>query len=288
MPGAECVKLIDSPEIPNQDTELQIAEESTPPSSFESPSRSCTVKTLEASEISTDIPERPSPVSVLEPLFMEEDIRPAKTGSLSDDPSIEPLKINFKDEDGIACPEESAEEEGLLLYITSIMPACGFNWTELYLKSKLSDQLLEPSLYGDVGFFCDHPQLDQNLVLDCINEALLKVIDRYFQLCPRVSSTKAMIRAIPSLKDAILEVWERVNCHLLGSMPLPPTLDQVVRKDMARNESWMELRPDTEGLVFDMGGDILDDLTEEFADETLQNLHASSSMEIIENEDNIG
>lgn len=181
---------------------------------------------------------------------------------------------------------ESAEEETLLLYVTSVLQACGLNWTELYLKSQLSDQLLEPFLYGEVDFFCNHPQFDQNLVFDCINEVLLEVIDHYFQVCPRVSFTKPMIRPIPSLKDAILEVWERVRWHLLLPMPLPRTLDKIVGKDMAKNENWMDLRPDAESIGFDMGDEILDDLIEEFTDEILSS-YASSSAKIKESEVNI-
>ncbi|KAK4769798.1 hypothetical protein SAY87_030330 [Trapa incisa] len=303
MPADECDELIHSPEIPNRDMDLQMAEEEgvrdsqPPPTCFESPPSSYTVKALEASKALADIPERPSPVSVLESLFMEEDTISAKTGSLSGGLSIEPLKINFKDDDNLTCPElcnlsknhsESAEEETLLLYVTSVLQALGLNWTELYLKSQLSDQLLEPSLYGEVDFFCDHPQFNQNLVFDCINESLLEVIDHHFRLWPRVSFTKPMIRAIPSLKDAILEVWERVTWHLLLPMPQPRTLEQVVRKDMARNESWMDLRADSEGLGFDMSDEILDDLMEELSDESLHSLYASSSTGVIENEDNIG
>lgn len=175
----------------------------------------------------------------------------------------------------------------MLLYVTSVLRACGLNWNELYLKSQLSDQLLEPSLYGEVDFFCNHPQYDQNLVFDCINEVLLEVIDHYFRFCPRLSFTKPIIRPIPSLKDAIREVWELVRWHLLLPMPLPRSLDQIVRKDMAKGGNWMDLRPDTESIGFEMGDEILDDVIDDYVDESLQSLYASSFAEIKESGDNI-
>lgn len=58
-----------------------------PSSSFESPPHACLTKIAMASEISGDKLERPSPVSVLEPLFMEEETSPARTTSRTGRPA---------------------------------------------------------------------------------------------------------------------------------------------------------------------------------------------------------
>jgi hypothetical protein len=48
-------------------------------SSLASPSSSPTTKHVEDLESAISLPERPSPVSVLEPLFTEDEISPSKT-----------------------------------------------------------------------------------------------------------------------------------------------------------------------------------------------------------------
>lgn len=162
-----------------------------------------------------------------------------------------------------------------MLYVRSVLRACGPNWNELYLKSQSSDELLEPSFYGEVDFFCNHPQYDQNLVFDCINEVLLEMIDQYFRFCSLVSFIHPIIRPIPNLKAATCEVWKRVHWHLLLPMPLPRNLDQIVQKDM-KSEKWMDLRAGTDSIGFEMGDEILDDLIEDYVDEKMQSLHSSA------------
>lgn len=48
-------------------------------------------------------------------------------------------------------------------------------------------------------------------------------------------------------------------------LPLPPprTLEQIVRKDMARRGTWMDLGLDAETIGFEMGEDILGELMED-------------------------
>lgn len=61
-----------------QDSQEKNQLQSSPPGS---PSSSLTTSKVADLEISIDIPERPSPVSVLEPVFREDDISPSKTKS---------------------------------------------------------------------------------------------------------------------------------------------------------------------------------------------------------------
>ncbi|XP_031398850.1 uncharacterized protein LOC116209370 [Punica granatum] len=300
-PTYECIERASGTSKQDEETENPETESlrgnQLPSSSFESPPSSSITKTVNASEILGDKPERPSPVSVLEPLFTEEDLSPARTAVRSVKLPIEQLEIKFEDGDNFtpkkrgnvskSRTEAEEEEETLILYIRSVLRACGLNWNELYLKSQSSDELLEPSSYGEADFFCNCPQYDQNLVFDCINEVLLEVCDDYFRFCPRVSFVKPIIRPIPDLKDAIHEVWERVRWHLL-LMPQPQTLDQIVRRDMAKGDKWMDLRPDTESIGFETGDEILDDLIEDYVGESLESLYASSFAEVIESGDNTG
>ncbi|AES80253.1 DUF4378 domain protein [Medicago truncatula] len=55
---------------------------------------------------------------------------------------------------------------------------------------------------------------------------------------------------------------EGVCWHVL-CLPPPHTLEQIVRKDMARNGTWMDLRLDAEIAGFEMGDTILAELIED-------------------------
>ncbi|GKU88111.1 hypothetical protein SLEP1_g2412 [Rubroshorea leprosula] len=46
-------------------------------------------------------------------------------------------------------------------------------------------------------------------------------------------------------------------------MPLPQTLDQIVRKDMAKTGTWLDLQVNTESIAVEMGEAILEDLSED-------------------------
>lgn len=64
------------------------------------------------------------------------------------------------------------------------------------------------------------------------------------------------------MKKVIVKVWEGVCWHVL---PLPPphTLEQIVRKDMARRGTWMDLQLDVETVGCEMGDAILAELMED-------------------------
>jgi hypothetical protein len=64
------------------------------------------------------------------------------------------------------------------------------------------------------------------------------------------------------MKNATQEVWGGVNWHLIP-LPLPHTLDQIVRKDMAKMGAWMDLCFDADAIGVEMGEAILEDLMED-------------------------
>lgn len=60
----------------------------------------------------------------------------------------------------------------------------------------------------------------------------------------------------------IVKVWEGVCWHFL---PLPPprTLDKIIKKDMDKNGTWMDLRLEAETIGFEMEEAILAELMED-------------------------
>ncbi|XP_048141599.1 uncharacterized protein LOC115748623 isoform X2 [Rhodamnia argentea] len=239
-------------------------------SPFASPSSSSTTQKRVDLEIAVDKPERQSPVSVLEPLFMEDDISPARTASRSE-PSIQPLKIEFEDEmphtpkHGILIKTSVEGKETLLGYVEAVLHASGLRGQEFYLRSELSDQLIESSVFDEVDFFYDQLHFDQKLVFDCINEVLLEVYEHYFGCSPWVSFVKPSTKPVLDIRSTIHEVWEGVHWHLLPLSP-PSNLEQIVRKDLVKSGKWMDLRFDSESIGFEMGDTIFDELIDETID----------------------
>ncbi|KAM1140720.1 hypothetical protein EV1_040371 [Malus domestica] len=235
-------------------------------SSLASPSSSSTTKHVEDLESAIDIQERPSPVSVLEPLFTEDDISPGKT--ISRFGELQPLKIEFEDYEPSATEQANnaktfTEGKELMFdFVKAVMQASSFNWDDFCMKWLSSDQLIEPSLCDEVEFFPNQLCYEPKLLLDCINEVLLEFCGRYCGYFPRVSSAKPSIRPIPDMKTAIDEVWIEVYWHL-HPLPLPRTLDQIVTKDMSRTGTWMDLQFDADIIGVDMGEAILQELMED-------------------------
>ncbi|KAG6666860.1 uncharacterized protein LOC122309985 isoform X1 [Carya illinoinensis] len=222
-------------------------------------------KKVENLESATDIPERPSPVSVLEPLFPEDDISPTKSIFRSVEMPLQPLQIQFDEHESsvasqVNCTKTCMEDKEFIFeYIKAVLQASGLNWNKICAKCLTSYQLLEPSLFDEVECFPNQLGYDQKLLFDCTDEVLHEVCQYYFGCCPWVSFMKPSIRPVPNMKKVIHEVWEGVYWHFLP-MPLPHTLDQIVKKDMARMGTWMDLHFDVDTIGIEMGEAILEDL----------------------------
>ncbi|XVF84610.1 hypothetical protein PTKIN_Ptkin17bG0050900 [Pterospermum kingtungense] len=229
-----------------------------------SPSNSSIIKKVEGLE-STQ--ERPSPVSVLEPIFAEDVISPESIRSHSGETSIQPLRIQFEEHGSLVSNQGNHiktcmdDKESTFEHIKAVLQASSFNWDELYIRSLSSDLLLDPLLLDEVEYSPNQLCQDQKLLFDCINEVLMEVCGYYIG-APGVSFVKPNIRPIPDMKSTIQEVWQGVYWHLLP-MPPPHNLDQIVRKDMAKTGTWMDLRLDTDCIGIEMGEAILEDLVED-------------------------
>lgn len=238
-----------------------------PPSPLVSPLNSSTKK-LEYQDSASDVLERPSPVSVLEPLFTEDDISPANTRLHSVEKLMQPLRIQFEENDSPATDQGNHvttfmdDKRSLFEHVRGVLETAGMNWEEIYIKSLSSEQLLEPSLCDEVEFFPNQLCYDQKLLFDCINEVIAEVCGNQCGCSPWVSFVKPKFQPLPKMENIICEVQERVYLHVLP-MPLPRTLEQIVRKDMAKAGIWMDLRFDTDCIGIEMGEMILDELIEE-------------------------
>ncbi|PSS11706.1 hypothetical protein CEY00_Acc15988 [Actinidia chinensis var. chinensis] len=276
--SAQCLKL-DSLE---QDQLLS--------SSLTSPTCSSITKIVGDLDSAYDRPERPSPVSVLEPLFTEDDISPASIKFQPDELPIQPLRIPFEEQFSFAtnqeiCARACMEEESSFEYVEAVLLASDVNWEEFLLRWLASDQILDPSLFDELELFSNRSRHDQKLLFDCTNQVLEEVCERYFSYTPWVSFVKHNIRPIPWRKDLIREVWEGVEWSLLLH-PSPSTLDQIVRKDLEKNGTWMNLRTDVESIGTDIEETIFEELVaatiSSFVNENQENNSSVLLAELIE------
>ncbi|KAF8087732.1 hypothetical protein N665_0570s0042 [Sinapis alba] len=216
------------------------------------------VKMSECQDNATDVPGKSSPVSVLEPFFTDDDISPDSSRLSSVEMRLKPLCIRFEEPDSPR-PEKDNKELALA-YIQDVVTSSELNWEELLARSFYSDQVLEQALMDDIDFcsttFCD----DKKLLFDCINEVLM-------EFCrhdgPWISLAKPALRFCPDMENNAAEVvQEEVYWHLLP-LPSPHTLDQIVRKDLARTGCWMDLRFDIGCIGSETGEIILEELLDE-------------------------
>ncbi|KAA8520637.1 hypothetical protein F0562_014893 [Nyssa sinensis] len=233
-----------------------------------SPSSTSIAKKVEDLESANERPEWSSPVSVLEPLFSEDDISPASTKSLAVEPPMRPLQIHLEEQvscavdQGICARTCMEDEESTFEYVEAVLLGSDLNWDEFLLRWLSSNQLLDPSLFDEVELFSNCSCHDQKLLFDCTNEVLTELCERYFGYFQWVSFAKQNILPVPRGKNLIQEVWEGVEWHLLLHPP-PFSLDQIVRKDVAKTGKWMDLRFDIESIGIDIGEAILEELMED-------------------------
>ncbi|KAL2958533.1 hypothetical protein AAZX31_18G214000 [Glycine max] len=259
--GAGCSECL------NQILLQDIPEENQSSSLLSSPQSSITKK-IEELENGTDVSGRPSPVSVLDTSFSDDDFGPGHSRYQPVKLPVQPLQIKFEEHD--SSPAEQFDrrkycfEESELIYdyIKAVLHASCLTTDQLLMKCLSSDKILDPSLFDQVELFSNLLCNNQKLLFDSINEVLMEICQHYFGASPWVSFVNPSTRLTPSMKRVTLKVWEGVCWHML---PLPPprTLEQIVRKDMARRGTWMDLGLDTETIGFEMGEAILAELMED-------------------------
>ncbi|KAH0924969.1 hypothetical protein HID58_017225 [Brassica napus] len=226
---------------------------------------SSSVKMSECQDNATDVPGKSSPVSVLEPFFTDDDTSPSTSRFSSVEMRLKPLCIRFEEPDSPRPEKDNNpktrmdDKELALAYIQEVVTSSELNWEELLARSFYSEQVLEQALMDDIDFcsttFCN----DKKLLFDCINEVLME----FCRHGPWISLSKPAVRFCgPDMENAVEVVQEEVYWHLLP-LPSPHTLDQIVRKDLARTGCWMDLRFDIGCIGYEAGELILEELLEE-------------------------
>ncbi|KAL1549853.1 hypothetical protein AAHA92_17889 [Salvia divinorum] len=289
----------DAREVANTQVPSQLSVDSSPcfklpfsgedqsPSSPESPPRGPVSTENEDSDSTMYKLERPSPISVLEPLFTDDDISPASTTSQPVVKEIQPRHIHFEEQSfasdqGICTRISPEDEESAYEYVEAVLLGSGLNWDEFLLRWISMHEILDSSLFDEVELFSSRPQHDQKLLFDCANAALKEVCEKYFGCFSGILHVKMNNQVAPRGMDLIHEIWQLVEWHLL-QLPQPYSLDQLVKADLVGSRKWMDLQLDVKFIVSEMGETIFTELVEEtvlnFLDDSLECEFASLQTE---------
>ncbi|KAI4369882.1 hypothetical protein MLD38_018278 [Melastoma candidum] len=209
------------------------------------------IERCEDREVVINLPERPSPVSVLEPMFSDNDISPAVVGREFEEGDI----CISEADDHVRTFKE--DEDSVLDRVRALLQASDLKWEDIYLKSQSSGRLIKSPLLHDQHFFKD----DAELLVDCVNEALSEACACFIgRSC--LSLVKQRIKPLPCMNFTIHEVCREVKWHL-SPIPPPRSLEQIVGKDLSKQLSWMDLTIEGEGIGFEVCESILSELLQD-------------------------
>ncbi|XP_071696888.1 uncharacterized protein [Rutidosis leptorrhynchoides] len=205
------------------------------------PSLACKTEELEIS--SSDSHGKPSPVSVLEPAFSDDDISPARTVSRPVEAAVQPLCIQFDvtvstiEDQQIRITDSGDNEESAFEYVEAVLLSSDLNWSEFEKRWISSVQILDQSLFDEVEEFSSRARYDQKLLFDSTNEFLHEVCDRFI---PESSLVKQNVWPVPKGMDLINEVWSRLEARLVKVYPRD--LGKLVRNELETSKMWMNIR----------------------------------------------
>ncbi|GMJ00326.1 hypothetical protein HRI_003701800 [Hibiscus trionum] len=228
------------------------------------------IQRAEISDSMSDREEQPSPISVLEQVFVEENTSSPSTISLTAELPAEPFYIDIEERyvtsllESHFNPKNNAgtsedKQESLSECIREVLQVSGLNWDELSRRWHLSDQMLDTSLFDNVEVWPKKSGADRRLLFGYISEVLFEIYQCYFRCSPWMSLLNPKPRRAMLSKNVVHEVLRHVDWLLLSDLP-QQTLQQLVEKDLRKSGTWIDIRLDTEEAVTELVDSILEDL----------------------------
>ncbi|KAH9604117.1 hypothetical protein KSS87_010457 [Heliosperma pusillum] len=213
----------------------------------------------------SDATSRPSPISVLEPLFNEDDISPPGMKNFT---AIEPRQIKFEEDISISAPigrvpssiSSVDYDKYTLEFVKDVVQMSGLTWDELLRRSFFSDHFINPSLIDEVDFLPDNLPCDFNLLFEIINEVVIEIC--WLNCGCMLSLARPFVQLSPKGQPIFNEVWKGVSWYLAFEGPTR-TLDQIIGKDFANLVVWGDSRLDCENIGIQIQEAILDELVED-------------------------
>ncbi|CAL9056941.1 uncharacterized protein LOC135581791 isoform X1 [Musa acuminata AAA Group] len=192
---------------------------------------------------------------------------------------VEPVESSSSNElrDGLTSADVShirvdQNDEAEFDYIRNILMEPGFSGSAWYSRY----QSVDPLLFGEeactfhvfeaASCDSDNTYLDHHLLSDLVNEVLFEIYEKSFtpgmflHIGPRV-------RPIPVGYHILEEVWAKISWHLSSRRQPIHTLENVMARDFATSNGWLNLQRDAESVGMELAGLILDDLLAELMPE---------------------
>lgn len=196
-----------------------------------------------------DREEHLSPVSVLEPLFTNDDFtnpRTCHTLNQPGKPPMQPLHIDCEEESFAVDPIDPKINRSSC--IRTVFQASGLNWDDLSKNARSSGQPLNLSSFDE-----------HNLFADFINDVLLEVNRRNAECKSWISNIRPEIQPFSVFgKNVVEEVMKEVHWYFIP-LVMPRTLDHLVGKDIKNIESWSGTRLDIEDVAIQIVDDVLEE-----------------------------
>ncbi|MFS7914113.1 hypothetical protein Hanom_Chr02g00149581 [Helianthus anomalus] len=186
--------------------------------------------------------ENPSPVSVLDPFFSDNIDSPTSTIE-SVEHHMQPRRLDF--EERSSQTSSPARKRGVSLF-TEDREFISSYVKELYRASQSNWEFF---LATDYAF---ESPCDIKVLHDCVKEVLIS-------LHSRMTLFSSRARPFSLEKDVINKVIDQVDWHN-GQPAGPRTLDQLIRKDMAKRGSWLDTLSDRNDIVVEAADEILQEL----------------------------
>ncbi|KAL5581005.1 hypothetical protein UlMin_013447 [Ulmus minor] len=169
--------------------------------------------------------------------------------------------------------QSNITEDANYNYIRDLLDVSGFIEDEQPGTWYSLDQPLNPLLFKELES-CYHQELDyyteevegncdHQLLFDLVNEILGDINEKSYTYFPRAFSFSCHIRPTPKGHHLLEDVWTKTSTYLSLRPELDQTLDDVVARDLAKGDGWMNLEWDTELVAVELEDLIFDQLLEE-------------------------
>lgn len=196
---------------------------------------------------------------------------------------IERVSSSLLDSRDIVIPDHSKamekntpneKDDNDLEYVRDLLERSGFTTNALRWKWHSLDQPLSPSVFEETEVHW-HQELEctkeedlwsyyhHQLLFELVNEELARLCDESWTYYPKAISSSCHIHHFPIGDRLPQEIFSRI----VSLMSLKPeqmqSLDSVISFDLKKNDGWMNLQLESEGLALEIEDMIFDELLEE-------------------------
>ncbi|KAL3652706.1 hypothetical protein CASFOL_002387 [Castilleja foliolosa] len=205
--------------------------------------------------------EHRSPVSVLDPFFIEYANSPPSTGlqtSKLNRQKLKPLHIDFENCSFGSSPC-TQEQNHISHYVHLVLEASCLNWDQLSEITSPHEEILDSFLFDEVEFISPTEcYFDPKLLFDRINDVLLEMYKYRFCPSPWPTFVKPRFGSVPLAELVFDEIMKDAEFFLLPTTE-KRTLDQLVSKDVAKCGPWIDDRVDTEEIVIEVSEEMVEE-----------------------------